>query len=48
MYFLDKNFNYVPCPCNGCNDMMMKAISFNDVAITTLKEILTELIFFYE
>ena len=30
-YFVDKNFNYRPYLCNGCHDMMMKAVSFNDV-----------------
>ena len=32
-YFLDKNFNYEPYLCNGCHDLMQKAMSFNDVAI---------------
>ena len=32
-YFLDKNFNYEPYLCNGCHDLMQKAINFNDVAI---------------
>ena len=26
-YFLDKNFNYGPCLCDGCYDMSMKAVS---------------------
>ena len=25
-YFLDKNFNYEPYCCNGCHDLMQKAI----------------------
>ena len=36
-YFLDKNFNYEPYLCNGCHDLMQKAISFNDVAIASIK-----------
>ena len=36
-YFLDKYFNHEPYLCNGCNDMMMKAVSFKDVAIVTVK-----------
>ena len=36
-YFLDKNFNYKPYLCNGCHDLMQKAINFNDVAILFIK-----------
>ena len=36
-YFLDKNFNYEPYLCNGCHDSMQKAISFNNVAIVSIK-----------
>ena len=25
-YFLDKHFTYVPYLCNGCHDLMQKAI----------------------
>ena len=32
-YFLDKNFNYGPSLCNGCNDMFLKAISMKNLAI---------------
>ena len=31
--FLDKNFNYEPYLCNGCHDLMQKAISFKQAAI---------------
>ena len=37
LYFLDKNFNYEPYLCNGCHDLMQKAINFNDVAIVSIK-----------
>ena len=36
-YFLDRNFNYEPYLCNGCHDLMQKAINFNDVAIVSIK-----------
>ena len=32
-YFLDKNFNYGPYLCNGCDDMSLKAISMKNLAI---------------
>ena len=35
--FLDKNFNYEPYLCNGCHDLMQKAINFNYVAIVSIK-----------
>ena len=35
-YFIDKNFNYEPYLCNGCHDLMMKAVSFNDVAVVSV------------
>ena len=36
-YFLNKNFNYEPNLCNGCHDLMQKAMNFNDVAIVSIK-----------
>ena len=36
-YFLDENFNYETYLCNGCHDLMQKAMSFNDVAIVFIK-----------
>ena len=36
-YFLNKNFNYEPYLCNGCHDLLQKAMNFNDVAITSIK-----------
>ena len=36
-YFLDKNFNYEPYLCNGCHDLMQKAINFTDVATASIK-----------
>ena len=37
-YFLDKNFNYDPYLCNGCHDLMQKAMSLKNVAIVSIKE----------
>ena len=36
-YFLDKGFNYEPYLCNGCHDLMQKAMNFNDVAYVSVK-----------
>ena len=35
--FLDENFNYEPYLCNGCHDLMQKAMNFNDVASVSIK-----------
>ena len=32
-YFKDIGFKYKPCLCNGCHDLMQKAMSFNDASI---------------
>ena len=34
---VDKNFSYEPHLCNGCHDLMEKVMSFNDVAIVSIK-----------
>ena len=36
-YFLDKNFNYEKYLCNGCHDLMQKAMSFKNVPIVFIK-----------
>ena len=36
-YFVNENFNYQPYLCNGCHDLMMKAVIFNDVPIVCVK-----------
>ena len=36
-YFLDKNFNNGPYFCNGCHDLMQKAMSFKHAAIVSIK-----------
>ena len=37
-YFLSKNVSYEPYLCNGCHDLMQKAMNFNDVDIGSVKE----------
>ena len=34
--FFDKKFNHEPYLCNGCHDLMQKAMNFNDVAIVSV------------
>ena len=36
-YFLDNSFTYEPYLCNGCHDLMQKAMSFKNVAIVSIK-----------
>ena len=36
-YFKDIAFRYEPYFCNGCHDLMQKAMGFNDVAIVYVK-----------
>ena len=36
-YFLDKNFSFQLHLCNGCHDLMQKAMSFNDDANISIK-----------
>ena len=36
-YFKDIGFKYKQYLCNGCYDLMQKAMSFNDVAIVYVK-----------
>ena len=35
-YFLDKNFTYEQYFCDGCHDLMQKAMSFNNVATVSV------------
>ena len=37
LVYLDKNFNYQKYLCNGCHDLIQKAMNFNDVAIVSIK-----------
>ena len=36
-YFKDIGFKYEPYLCDGCHDLIQKAISFNNVAIVYVK-----------
>ena len=36
-YFKDISFKYEKYLCNGCRDLMQKAMSFNNVAIVYIK-----------
>ena len=36
-YFKDIGFKYEPYLCNGCHDLMQKAISSNNIAIVYIK-----------
>ena len=37
-YFKDIGFKCEPYICNGCHDLIQKAISFNNIAIVYVKE----------
>ena len=36
-HFKDIGFKYEPYLCDGCHDLMQKAMNFNDVAIVFVK-----------
>ena len=36
-YFKDIGFKYEPSLCNGCHDLMQKAMTFNNIAIVYVK-----------
>ena len=36
-YFLDKSFNYEKYLCNGCHDLVQKAMDFNYIVIVSIK-----------
>ena len=44
LVFLDKRFKFEPYLCNGCHDLMQKAINFNNVAVVSVKGNNTEFI----
>ena len=37
LYFKDIGFKYEPYLCNGCHDLMLKAMIFNNVAVAYVK-----------
>ena len=46
-YFKDIGFKYVSYLCNGCHDLMQKAMSFNNVAIVYVKGVAYRIHFWY-
>ena len=44
-YFKNIGFEYEPYLCNGCHDLMQKAMDFNNMLLHILKEVLREFIF---
>ena len=46
-YFKDIGFKYKQYLCNGCYDLMQKAMSFNDVAIVYVKRSAYRIHFWY-
>ena len=35
--FLDKGFKFQLCVCNGCHDVLMMYINFDDIAILNIR-----------
>ena len=46
-YFKKIAFNYEPYLCNGCHNLMQKAMSFNNVAVVHVKENAYRIHFWY-
>ena len=46
-YFKDIRFKYQKYLCNGCHDLMQKAMSFNNVAIVYVKGSTYRIYFWY-
>ena len=46
-YFKDIDFKYEPYVCNGCYDLMQKAMSFNIIAIVYVKQSAYRIHFWY-
>ena len=44
-YFLEINFEFQPEVCNVGHDLMQKVMSFNDVAIVSIKRMIVETTF---
>ena len=47
-YFKDIGFKYEPYLCNGCHDLMQKAMGFNSIAIVYIKENAYRIHFLYK
>ena len=46
-YFKDIGFKYEPYLCNGCHDLMKKAMRFNNIAIAYIKGSAYRILFWY-
>ena len=46
-YFKDIGFKYERYLCNGCHDLMQKAMSFNNIAIVNIKGSAYRIYFWY-
>ena len=46
-YFKNIGFKYEPYLCNGCHNLMQKAISFNNVAVAYVKGSAYKINFWY-
>ena len=46
-YFKDLDFKYEPYLCNGCHDLMQKAINFDDIAVVSVKQSDYRIYFWY-
>ena len=46
-YFRDIGFKYEPYLCNGCHDLMQKAMSYNNIAIVYVKGNACRISFWY-
>ena len=46
-YFKDTGFKYEKYLCNGCHDLMQKAMSFNNIAIIYVKGNACRIYFWY-
>ena len=46
-YFKDIDFKYEPNLCNGCHDLMQRAMTFNNIAIVYIKENAYKIHFWY-
>ena len=42
-YFLNKNFNYGPCTCDGCYNIVQRSTDFKNIAIICLKDFIPSL-----
>ena len=46
-YFKDIGFKYEPYPCNGCHDLIQKAVGFKNIAIVYITKNACRIHFWY-